>query len=192
MPLSPPAVAREHLHSRDIELRGYLRADGLFDIEARLTDTKSYAFDNHDRGGIAAGEALHGMWLRLTVDETMTIHACEAAMDFTPYNICPGAAPNFAALAGVTIGPGFNRAVKERVGGTQGCTHLRELLAQMATVAFQTIGPMRWRKAREDREAAIARGEAPLPSRRAVPLNSCHAYAEDGEVVQRLRQEAEE
>ena len=43
MPLSPPQE-RELLHSRDIVLRGYRRADGLYDIEAQLTDTKSYGF----------------------------------------------------------------------------------------------------------------------------------------------------
>ena len=42
MPLSPPPE-RELLHSRDIVLRGYRRADGLYDIEAHLTDTKPTA-----------------------------------------------------------------------------------------------------------------------------------------------------
>ena len=191
MPLSPSAD-RELLHNRDIELRGYHRADGLFDIEAHLTDTKTYPFENRDRGTVHPGEALHGMWVRMTVGEDMVIRACEAVSDFTPYAICPQATPNFAALAGVGIGPGFNRAVKEKVGGVLGCTHLREVLAQMATVAFQTIGPVRWRKAREAREAAIARGEAPPPSRRAVPIGSCYAYAPDSPVVTRIAEQAEE
>lgn len=191
MPLST-AVPREKLHRRRIDMHGYQRADGLYDIEAWLEDTKTYAFDNLDRGTVPPGEALHGMWLRLTVGEDMVIRACEASTDFAPYAICPGATPAFAALAGVSIGPGFNRAVKERVGGALGCTHLRELLAQMATVAFQTIGPVRWRKARAAREAAISRGEAPPPNQRVIPLNSCHAYAEGSEVVRRMRQVAEE
>ena len=191
MPLSPPAD-RELLHNRDIVLRGYARADGLYDIEAHLTDTKSYPFENQDRGTIAPGEALHGMWVRMTVGEDMVIRACEAVSDFTPFTICPRAAPNFARLAGVAIGPGFSRAVKERVGGVEGCTHLREVLAQMATVAFQTIGPMRWRKARLAREAAIARGETPPPAKRAVPIDSCLAYAAEGPVVARMRDPAQE
>jgi hypothetical protein len=191
MPLSAP-VARQPLHRRLIDMHGYQREDGLYDIEAHLTDTKSYAFDNQERGTITPGTPLHGMWVRMTVGEDMVIRTCEAVSDFTPYRICPEVAPNFARLAGVSIGPGFNRAVKERVGGVMGCTHLREVLAQMATVAFQTIGPMRWRKARAAREAAIARGESPPPARRAVPLGSCHAYAPDSEVVRRLLEEAEE
>ena len=68
MPLSK-AAAREKLHTRDIEICGYRRADGLYDIEAQLADAKSYGFVNQDRGYVDAGEKLHGMWLRLTVDE---------------------------------------------------------------------------------------------------------------------------
>ena len=120
-------------------LRGYRRADGLYDIEAQLTDTKSYGSANHDRGYIEAGEPIHGMWLRLTVDEERRIVACEAASDHTPYAICPAAAPNFTRLAGLQIKPGFLKEAAKRVGGTIGCTHLRELLQQMATTAYQTI-----------------------------------------------------
>jgi hypothetical protein len=191
MPLSHP-TARRPLHNRDIALRGFEREDGLYDIEAHLTDTKSYAFENMERGNIEPGMPLHDMWVRLTVGEDMVIRSCEAVSDATPYAICPQAAPNFAALAGVSIGPGFNRAVKERVGGVHGCTHLREVLAQMATVAFQTIGPMRWRRARAEHEAAIARGEQRSPWRRTLPIGSCFAYAPDSPVVKRAQQPAEE
>jgi hypothetical protein len=174
MPLSAPAD-REPLHRRDITMHGYRRADGLFDIEGHLVDTKTYPFGNLDRGTIEPGEPLHGMWLRLTVDEELVIVACEAATDFSPYGICPQAAPNFAALEGLQIGPGFTRAVKERVGGVHGCTHLREMLAQMATVAFQTIYPVRRRKEQASPEAAAAA--------RNRMIGTCLAYAPDSPIV---------
>jgi hypothetical protein len=176
MPLSAPA-AREPLHRREIIMNGYRRSDGHFDIEGHLVDTKSYAFEMMDRGTIQPGEALHGMWIRLTVDEDLLILSCEAATDFSPYSICPEAAPNFAALAGVRIGPGFTRAVKERVGGAHGCTHLREMLAQMATVAFQTVYPVRRKKELTDPSAAEAAKDR--------LLGSCYAYAPDSPVVMR-------
>ena len=172
MPLSPPAE-RSLLHSRDIALRGYHRADGLFDVEAHLTDTKTYPIPNAHRGAIAPGEPLHGMWMRLTVDEDMLIVGCEAATDFAPYGICPQAAPNFARLEGARIGPGFSRTVKERVGGTIGCTHLREVLAQMATVAFQTLYPVR-----RKREQAPDAAAKPSPL-----IGTCLAYAPGSPVV---------
>ena len=192
MPLTPPA-AREPLHARDIRICGYRRADGLFDIEAQLADTKSYGFVNRDRGFIAAGESLHGMALRLTVDDSMTIVASEAATDHAPYAVCPSAAPAFSALAGLQIRPGFLREANHRVGGAVGCTHLRELLQQLATVAYQTINPYRaWRDAQERGEPdqpgsdrLDARVSQRMMAKRVPIVNSCRAYASDGEIVRR-------
>ena len=180
MPLSAPAP-RKLEHLRDISLRGYLREDGLVDIEAHLTDTKTYGFPSEHRGQVNPGDPIHGMWVRMTVDETMLITACEAASDFTPFAVCPGATANFSRLAGLTIGPGFNRAVNERVGGTAGCTHLREVIAQMATVAFQTLWPIRNRRQQAQRSAEATGA----PRQRPALLGTCHAYAPDSPVVRR-------
>ena len=101
----PTVARREQVHTRKIELQGYSREDGLFDIEARLTDTKSYGFETDDRGWIDPGEPLHGMSMRMTIDEDMVIVAFEAATDYSPHAICPQIAPNYAKLAGLRIGP---------------------------------------------------------------------------------------
>jgi hypothetical protein len=172
VPLSDP-TARKELHARDIALRGYHREDGLFDIEGHLTDRKSYGFTNDDRGLIEAGEPVHDMWMRMTVNEDMVIVACEAVTDQGPFRVCPDAAPKFSALVGLSIKAGFLRAASERIGGVDGCTHLRELLQQMGTVAFQTLYSVRVARASKD------------PSRRPPLINSCYAYASDGEQVKR-------
>ena len=39
MPLSPP-VERTELHHRRLDFNGYVRSDGLFEIECTLLDTK--------------------------------------------------------------------------------------------------------------------------------------------------------
>ncbi len=191
MPLTPPQE-RELLHSRDIVLRGYRRTDGLYDIEAQLTDSKTYGFANHDRGYVEAGEPIHGMWLRLTVDEERLIVACEAASDHTPYTICPSAAPNFARLAGLRIKPGFLKEAAKRVGGTLGCTHLRELLQQVATTAYQTIDPARAKREADAAGETNQLGSDQLDMRISVKmggapaiLNTCVAYGTDSPVVQR-------
>ena len=64
---------RKHLHTRDIQCKGYLRDDGLWDIEGRIIDTKTYSFENFDRGGVASGEAVHHMEIRLTVDRKSVV-----------------------------------------------------------------------------------------------------------------------
>lgn len=133
------------------------------------------------------------MWLRLTVDETMHIHAVEAVTDSTPYVMCPTAASNFTRLVGLRIKPGFLREAAQRVGGTIGCTHLRELLQQMATAAFQTVNPSR---ARRELAAAGAADDEPgsdaLDTRITETwgggdkiLNSRLAYDEKGPLVKR-------
>ena len=187
MPLSPPAD-RELLHLRDIELRGYRRADGLFDIEARLTDTKSYGFGNTDRGWIEPGTPLHGMLARMTLTEDRVIPRFEAVTEYGPYTICPSAAPNFAGLAGLRIGRGFLKEANQRIGGVHGCTHLRELLGQMGTVAFQTLFAVRVKKTPENMPEKAPGPDVPNATETAgkpMMLGTCLAYAPDSPVVQR-------
>ena len=182
MPLSPPATPREHIHTRIVDCRGYRRDDGLWDIEGHITDTKTYAFANHFRGEIASGTPVHDMWLRLTVDDRLVIHAVEAATDHSPYAVCPAVVPRFQALKGLRIYPGFQKQVRDLLGGVQGCTHLVELLGPVATTAYQTIFPYRERQRLRDPKA-----NAPAAKSRRKPrlIDSCHAFASDGEVVKR-------
>lgn len=170
MPLSPPAE-REPLHHRTIDLKGYRRQDGLYDIEGHLVDTKSYGFDNSEKGRVEAGEHLHEMWLRLTIDESFTLRDVEAATDASPFRVCGEVPPNFKTLIGLKIGPGWRREALKRVGGAKGCTHLVEMLWPLATVAFQTLAG----KAEKRTESWKAEGGRPRM------LDSCHAFRADGE-----------
>ena len=86
--LSAP-VAREAQHFRNYAFGGYRRADGLFDIEGRMTDTKSYAFPNDWRSTIEAGEPLHDMRIRLTLDEEFVIREVECVTAAGPVRDLP-------------------------------------------------------------------------------------------------------
>ena len=107
MALSRPAP-RRHIHTRKITCEGFQRDDGLWDIEATITDRKTYSFENIDRGGIAAGEPIHHMIVRITIDDSMEIIAAEAETVGSPFGICVGGAPAVAGLKGLKIGPGWN------------------------------------------------------------------------------------
>ena len=169
MPLSPPAP-RTSMHTRSIECCGYERADGLWDIEGHLVDTKPYATTARDTiRPRAPGEPIHNMWLRLTIDLDMLIHEAEAATDSGPYAICGDITPNFRKLKGITIGPGWRRKTLEVLGGIKGCTHLVELLGPLGTTAFQATG-----RARERHNAG-----KPL-TKKPYQLNSCHVYVDGG------------
>lgn len=181
MSLSPPA-ARRHLHTRSIVCEGFHRNDGLWDIEARIVDTKTYAYEEQDRGLRKAGDPVHHMAVRLTLDNAMVVHAIEVGMPETPYATCLTAIPAFQGLVGKKVGQGWRRAVNDCVGGTAGCTHVRELLFPMATVAFQTLGG--WK---EKEDAAEGLEQAPTnASGRPYFLDGCKSWATDGPVVARL------
>ena len=172
MPLPYPEP-REELHLRRIEVRGYRRGDGLYEVEGRIVDTKSYAFAL--AGGVKdlpPGKALHEMTVRITLDENLTVQDAIAATDASPHHTCPEAAPSVERLKGLSVGAGWNRAIRERLGGAAGCQHINELLAQMATTAFQTLSPLR----------------SALPPKldangRPLKIDSCYAYGSERELV---------
>lgn len=174
MSLSKPSP-RQLVHTRLIACHGYQRQDGLWDIEATLEDTKAYSFANRDRDGIAAGEPIHRMRVRVSVDDAFTIRAAEATTEAGPFAICGDIAPAFSALIGLQIGDGWRRAVNARFTGVAGCTHLTELLlGPVATTALQTVV-----NARSQRQQPASDGGAP------ALIDSCHALRGDGPIVKR-------
>lgn len=176
MPLPDPAP-RRHIHTRAIDYRGFERGDGLFDIEAHMTDKKTYTFKNNWRGEVPAGEPLHEMLLRVTIDKDFVIQDVVAATEYSPFQMCPEITPVYKSLVGIKMGLGWRKAIRMKVGGVQGCTHLTELLFPMATVAMQSIWPLvRHRKNQAD--SAVEESNKPP-----VVLNTCHAWSTDSVVV---------
>ena len=179
MPLSE-AAARKPIHNRTIVCQGYRREDGLWDIEGRLVDTKAYAFANSWRSEVKAGEPLHEMLIRLTLDEHYLVVAIEAATEHSPHGACGDILPNFQRLVGERVGRGWSKRVKELVGGAEGCAHHVEMLGNLATVAFQTMGPLL------ARERSIAGTSGPKGDVSKFLINSCHIWREGGEWARQL------
>jgi hypothetical protein len=169
MPGLDPTVPREPLHRRSIEINGYKREDGLYDIEGHLVDTKPYDF-KLAAGIRPAGEPVHGMWLRITVDQTLTIVDAAAAMDNMPYvSHCDQIVPAYRKLVGLAIRPGYHRQVAELLGGIRGCTHITEMAGMLATAAFQTMAGQR----KQD------------PGKKPFQIDRCHALDATKAVVGR-------
>jgi hypothetical protein len=187
------ATGRRLVHTREIVCTGYARDDGLYDIEARMIDTKGH-HSNLLFKEVPVGGAIHDMRLTITVDERLVIRAAHAHTHEAPTPWCAQIESAYARLVGIGIGSGFMREVKARLGGTRGCTHLSELLGPMATTAFQTIMGLKndpARAARDatgegEREAGGTNRHALLPP--PLPLlDTCHAWRADGRVVQIVR-----
>ena len=127
------------MHDRRVIFRGYQREDGLWDIEAELRDSKPREFTVRGERTWQVDEAIHGMAIRLTLDNQTVVQAIEVAMDNVPHPPCPEAAAPMQRMVGCSLARGWRRSIEERLGGIEGCTHLRELLFNMATAAFQTM-----------------------------------------------------
>jgi hypothetical protein len=171
MSLPVTEVERELLHTRRIRYEGYKRADGLWDIEAHLTDIKNH--DYHLKTGVRrAGQPVHSMWLRLTIDRGLNITDAAASSEVVPYpGGCEAIAPAYKQLIGLSLLKEFRRKTHELLGGVRGCTHLTEMLAGMPTAAIQSFaGEMK-----EER----ADGSKPFQ------LDQCHALETSSETVKK-------
>ncbi len=169
MPLSAP-TARQPAHTRETLFRCFRRDDGLWDIEGELRDSKSEPFTVRSGRSWQAGEFIHHMLIRATIDDEMRVQAIEATMEAHPHGICTQTIDGMQRMVGCTMGRGWRKAIDDHLGKVQGCTHLRELLFNMATAAFQAL---------EATRLAAAAPDVPPPY-----LGTCKTWDIPGPVVQ--------
>ena len=172
MPAVQPPVQRRPLHRRALDVQVFARDDGLFDVEASLTDTKS-----HDvpLAGVTrrAGDPIHQMRLLLTVDTELNITDASSETLWMPYvGACDEHGDAYGRLVGLNLMRGFRQAVLERLGGTRGCTHLTELCQVLPTAVIQALAG----SVIDTREGDAA-GQPPFQ------LDRCHALRRDSDTV---------
>jgi hypothetical protein len=176
----PAPVARRPIHTRRIAFQGFLREDGLWDIDCELSDTKAEPIHMRERGLLPPGEPVHLLRVRLTVDDGLTIRAVQTAAARVPFNECQLAAGEpMQKLVGLTMGPGWRKAIDGAIGGVGGCTHLRELVFNAATAAFQMIPHYRATQGGQ-------RDEIPTDGKPPFYMGQCMTWSLQGPVVQRL------
>lgn len=176
----PAPVARQPVHTRTLRFEGFLREDELWDLDCELCDTKAEAVTLSERGLLPPGEPVHLLRVRLTLDDAFTIRAVQTAASKVPFGECHSAADApMQKLVGLTMGRGWRKALEGAIGGTAGCTHLRELVFNAATAAFQMI-PFYREVHGGDQTPAAASGQPPFY------MGKCMSWRFDGPVVQRL------
>lgn len=177
----PAAVPRRPIHTRRISFEGFLRDDGLWDIDCELSDTKAMAIEMRERGLLPPGEPVHLLRVRLTIDDSFTIRDVQSAAAKVPYRECHVAAADpMRKLVGLTMGPGWRKKIEGAIGGVAGCTHLRELVFNAATAAFQMIPHYRELEAGSDVAPGSQSSQPPFY------MGQCMTWAFDGPVVQRI------
>ena len=169
-------IERTEIHQRQIDVRFFRRSDGLYEVEGRLIDRKTHAFRRLlQECDIPAGAPLHDITVRLVVDANSLVHDASASFSASPFTLCRQAAQTLEPLKGLKIGAGWNKRVRELLGGAASCTHIVELLGPMATTVHQGFAPER-----------LARMTEPGNEDFKSKLDSCYSYGRDREVVAQL------
>lgn len=168
-----PQVSRRLIHTRSIRAEAYLREDQRWDLVASIQDLKQKDFPI-ESGNQPGGTPYHDMQLTVTIDMAMQIVDVQAVTRVAPHmGACDTFPEVYRRLIGLNLLHGFRAAVRERVGGTEGCTHLTELTSVLPTVAIQAFAGERRRLGRED-------GSKP------PQLDRCRALRTDGPIVAQL------
>lgn len=183
MALPPPAPHRQLKHRRTIDVQVFARGNGLWEVDARLTDTKTR--DVTLAAALRpAGTPIHEMLLRLVVDEAFNIVEAGSDSLWMPY---PGhcnahgashGLPDgdaYGALVGLNLMKGFRQAVRQRLGGVLGCTHITEMTQVLPTAVVQAFAG----DVLNTREGGA--GDQPP-----FQIDRCHALRSDGPAVARF------
>ena len=172
MALPTAAPERTLSHHRSIDVRIYARDDGLWEVDAQVRDVR--ARDAHMATGLLpAGSPIHDMLLRLVVDAQFNVIESGAQTTARPYpGVCENHGDAYARLAGLNLLQGFRHAVKERLGGVQGCTHITELGQLLPTAVMQAFAG----------QVLDMSGSAPS-SEKPRQIDRCHALRSDSPAV---------
>jgi len=174
MPLPVPAP-RALRHTRAIQVDAYARDDGLWDLDARISDVKTRAITLAS-GLRAGGDPVHDLKLRITINRDLVIVDAAAASDKVPYpGYCDTIAPAYKSLIGLSLTNHFRLRLKDRLAGVLGCTHLTELSLVLPTAAIQAFA----------NDVIQTRDGAGIDESTEQPfqLDRCHALRIDGPAV---------
>ena len=167
------AVTRKELHFRKIEMRGWERSDGLYEIEGHVTDQKPCIFTAVSGGRVVpAGEHIHDMGVKLVINREMLVLEASTFTTSAPYQDCMSAGTALQSIKGLRIASGWSSEIRRLLGGAQCCTHLMEILIPMGTTAFQSL-------------TMIRQGEPDKLRANGTPtkVDSCYAYAANRAIV---------
>jgi hypothetical protein len=169
-----------------IRLEAFEREDGLWDIEACLTDEKPRDF-RLAAGVRPQGLPIHELWLRITIDRNLSIVDAEASSDWSPYGaLCAESNHAYRKLIGLNLLQNFRREASRVLRGIAGCTHLTELCGVLPTAAVQAFAGDVWkiedgnpfRRTDDASASAVAPQDEPP-----FQLGRCHALRFDGPAV---------
>ena len=170
MALPDAAPSRTLQHCRTIAVEVFARGDGLWEVDARLTDLKTR--DVRLGGNVRkAGELIHDLLLRLVIDERFNVVEAGSDSRAMPYpGSCDEPADAYGRLVGLNLMQNFRQAVRKQLGGVQGCTHLTEMSQTLPTAVVQAF-------------AGIVLDTGGDGDEEPFQIDRCRALRADGEAV---------
>jgi Protein of unknown function (DUF2889) len=172
MTLPQAAAQRQLKHRRQIDVQVFSCGNGLWEVDAVLTDTKTRVAHMID-GPRLPGRPIHDMLLRLVVNEQLEIVEAGSETRWMPYTgTCNDHNDVYGALVGLNLLQNFRQALRQKLGGVLGCTHITELAQTLPTAVVQAfVG-----------EVIDTRGTAD-GAKQPFQIDRCHALRSDGEIV---------
>jgi len=181
-PVDDEGAPLDALHDREYRIRAFRKADDVVLLRGAVRDQKPpglYLADDPDP------MTIHHMQIDLEVTyPTFEITAAEVLFQSHPHDQCVGITDHYRQLVGLSIARGFTHRVRELFGGPRGCTHTTALLQAMAPVAIQCTFSLRASALFGGADESVRQQARQAMWRQ--NLNTCHVWAEDGELVQHI------
>ena len=188
--LPPDPDGLEVLHDREYRVRAFRLSAERILIRGAVRDQKP--------PGVYLAEdpeplTMHHMQVDLTVAfPSMVIEAVDVVFEAHPHMTCVNIVEAYQGLVGLSITRGFTHKVRELFGGPRGCTHTTALLLAMGPVATQCTWSMYATEAKKSGKSFMASRADMTPEQREMSLranlNTCHVWAEDGEMMTAARE----
>lgn len=181
----PPEPDLPLIHHRSYDVRAYRQSPTELRLRGTVQDQKPPGIYLDDDRPLT----VHHMVVDLLISfPALQILEIDVVLGTHPHEGCAAIEPDYQQLVGLSIARGFSRAVKDRVGGPRGCTHVGALLQAMAPVVIQSTWSMR---AAEEGTVAVnigrSKSDVSVEDRLRYNLDTCHIWAADGELVAKVR-----
>jgi hypothetical protein len=174
-------IAEKPVHERRLEIRTYPAEEGRLIVEGWLRDER-LRDGFHWNGGPRPAGVVHWICVRLLVGGwPLSILDAEAEMQKVPHELCPETLDSVRKLVGLSIVSGYSEAVRDRLGGVQGCAHMTHLITAMGPAALHGYWAQRTRK-----RPPIPDSLDDLPGLRYL-VDSCQLWGKDGPLMKELR-----
>lgn len=175
------SLKRKKIHSRNIEVSTFETDTADLVVEGVLKD--DFLISRYDASGEKRPpNTVHHMVVRMLFETaSFQIKDIEVEMPVFPHKGCDETAKSLDQIKGMKIAPGFTEKVKNMLGGTKGCSHLKTLVLSMASAAVQGFWVHRTKTPNSG-------GKTPDLMHRYV-VDTCWVWRKDGPLARRRLKE---